>query len=109
MRILVEPKNALPKTVPAASELDNGWKFSPPLLENRPAGHRPFRIGARGLRAIMEKIMTKIMYEIPSDLTIRKVIITPECARGRREPLIPSAGPGELPERAGNKAISQGG
>lgn len=31
--------------------------------------------------------MTKIMYEIPSDLTIRKVIITPECAKGG-EPLI---------------------
>ena len=39
-------------------------------------------IGARGLRAIMEKIMTKIMYQIPSDLTIQKVVITPECVDG---------------------------
>ena len=39
-------------------------------------------IGARGLRAIMEKIMTGIMYQIPSDLTIQKVIITPECVDG---------------------------
>lgn len=39
-------------------------------------------IGARGLRAIMEKIMTGIMYQIPSDLTIQKVVITPECVDG---------------------------
>ena len=39
-------------------------------------------IGARGLRAIMEKIMTKIMYQIPSDLSIQKVVITPDCVEG---------------------------
>ena len=46
------------------------------------------QIGARGLRAIMEKIMTKIMYRIPSDLSIRKVIITPECVEGGEPELI---------------------
>ena len=40
------------------------------------------QIGARGLRAIMEKIMTKIMFLIPSDLSIQKVIITPEAVEG---------------------------
>jgi len=40
------------------------------------------QIGARGLRAIMEKVMTKIMFLIPSDLTIKKVIITPESIDG---------------------------
>ena len=45
------------------------------------------QIGARGLRAIMESIMMKIMYQIPSDLTIKKVIITPECVLGG-EPVI---------------------
>ncbi len=40
------------------------------------------QIGARGLRAIMEKIMTNIMFAIPSDLTIRKVTITPGCVEG---------------------------
>ena len=40
------------------------------------------QIGARGLRAVMEKIMTRIMFEIPSDLSIKKVIITPECVEG---------------------------
>jgi ATP-dependent Clp protease ATP-binding subunit ClpX len=45
------------------------------------------QIGARGLRAVMEQTMLRIMYEIPSDLTIRKVTITPECVRGG-EPLL---------------------
>jgi ATP-dependent Clp protease ATP-binding subunit ClpX len=40
------------------------------------------QIGARGLRAIMEKVMTKIMFLIPSDLSIKKVIITPESIEG---------------------------
>ena len=40
------------------------------------------QIGARGLRAIMEKVMTRIMYLIPSDLTIKKVRIGPECIEG---------------------------
>ena len=40
------------------------------------------QIGARGLRAIMEKIMTSIMFLIPSDLSIKKVVITPEAVDG---------------------------
>ena len=45
------------------------------------------QIGARGLRAVLEETMTKIMYVIPSDLTIQKVTITPECVDGK-EPII---------------------
>ena len=45
------------------------------------------QIGARGLRGVMEKIMLGIMFEIPSDPTIRKVIITPECVEGQ-DPII---------------------
>ena len=40
------------------------------------------QIGARGLRAVMEETMLKVMYTIPSDLSIRKVIITAECVNG---------------------------
>ena len=45
-------------------------------------------IGARGLRAIMEKVMTGIMYLIPSDLTIKKVILTPESIDGGEPTII---------------------
>ena len=88
MRILVEPKNALTKQYRRLLELDNvELEIQPSALEEIAQRAIDRQIGARGLRAIMEKIMTKIMYEIPSDLTIRKVIITPECAKGG-EPLI---------------------
>ena len=88
MRILVEPKNALTKQYRRLLELDNvELEIQPSALEEIAQRAIDRQISARGLRAIMEKIMTKIMYEIPSDLTIRKVIITPECAKGG-EPLI---------------------
>ena len=37
--------------------------------------------GARGLRAILENAMTKLMYEVPSRRDVAKVVITPECIR----------------------------
>ena len=46
------------------------------------------QIGARGLRAIMEKVMTGIMFRIPSDLTIQKVVLTPECIDGGEPQII---------------------
>ena len=49
------------------------------------------QIGARGLRAIMEKVMTGIMFQIPSDLTIQKVVLTPECIDGEDAVIIRDA------------------
>ena len=46
------------------------------------------QIGARGLRAIMEDIMTNIMYEIPSDPTIQSVLITEDCVRNGSKPVV---------------------
>ena len=40
------------------------------------------QIGARGLRAVMEQTMMKIMYVIPSDLSIKKVVIDADCVKG---------------------------
>ena len=46
------------------------------------------KIGARGLRAVMEGILTPVMYEIPSDKTITKVTVTEEAVRGTGKPLL---------------------
>jgi ATP-dependent clp protease ATP-binding subunit clpX len=43
-------------------------------------------IGARGLRAVMEGLLTKVMYEIPSDETVVKAVVTKECVEGTAEP-----------------------
>ena len=45
-------------------------------------------IGARGLRSVMEGIMTNIMYDVPSDSKIEKVIITKNCVQGTEPPKI---------------------
>ena len=83
VRILVEPKNALTKQYQSllgmyGVELEISDEAL--LLIAQKALDR--QIGARGLRAIMEKVMTSIMFLIPSDLSIKKVVITPESIEG---------------------------
>ena len=88
IRILVEPKNALAKQYLKLLEIENvELEIEGPALEAIAQKAVDRQIGARGLRAIMEGIMTKIMFQIPSDLTIRKVIITASCVEGG-EPII---------------------
>ena len=88
VRILVEPKNALTKQYQKLLELDKvELEIQPAALEEVAQKAIDRQIGARGLRAVMERAMVKIMYDIPSDLTIRKVIITPECINGA-DPII---------------------
>jgi ATP-dependent Clp protease ATP-binding subunit ClpX len=83
VRILVEPKNALVKQYQRLLELDNvELEIQPEALQMVAQKALDRQIGARGLRAIMEGVMTKIMYTIPSDLSIQKVIITPEAVNG---------------------------
>ena len=83
IRIMVEPKNALSKQYQALLDMDGvTLEITDEALQAIAQKALEREIGARGLRAIMEKIMTKIMYQIPSDLTIQKVVITPECVDG---------------------------
>ena len=46
------------------------------------------KIGARGLRSIMESVMTDVMYTVPSDPGIRQIIITEDSVRNGTEPEI---------------------
>ena len=83
IRILVEPKNALTKQYKALLEMDNvELEITQQALAAIAKKASDRQIGARGLRAVMEQIMTRIMFEIPSDLTIQKVIITEACVNG---------------------------
>ena len=88
VRILVEPKNALTRQYQSLLKMDNvELEIQQDALEAIAQKAIDRQIGARGLRAVMEQIMTRIMYVIPSDLSIKKVIITPECIQGG-EPMI---------------------
>ena len=89
VRILVEPKNALVKQYQALLDMDGvALEITDEALLEVAQKALDRQIGARGLRAIMEKVMTGIMYQIPSDLTIQKVIITPESINGAEPTVI---------------------
>ena len=88
VRILVEPKNALCKQYQSLLSMDGvALEITQEALNIIAQKAIDRQIGARGLRAIMEKVMTKVMFQIPSDLTIKKVIITPESIDGA-DPII---------------------
>ena len=92
VRILEEPKNALTKQYISLFQMDGvELEFQPKTLRAIAEKAVERQIGARGLRAVMESIMTKIMFVIPSDLSIHKVIITPDCLDGKEPKIIRNA------------------
>jgi len=89
VRILKEPKNALVKQYKKLLEYDDvDLEFEPEALDAIADQAIERNIGARGLRAVMEGILTPIMYDIPSDPTIVKVVITRDCVDGKGEPVL---------------------
>ncbi len=89
VRILQEPKNALVKQYQALLAYDNvDLAFEPEALDAIADLAIERNIGARGLRAVMEGILTKLMYDLPSDPTVAHVLITKECVEGTAEPVL---------------------
>ena len=87
-RILTEPKNAITKQYTALMELDGvKLEYEPAALEAIADKAIEVEIGARGLRSILEKIMTDIMFRVPSDKSIKRVIITADCVKNGKPPV----------------------
>ena len=87
VRILTEPKNALVKKYKRLMEYDDvDLEFTQDALDAIADKAIERNIGARGLRAVMEGMLTQIMYDVPSDPTISKVVITKECVEGTGKP-----------------------
>ena len=89
VRIITEPKNSLVKqyqTLFAMDDVD--------LIVDEDAVHAiaakalSLNTGARGLRGIFEKMMTDIMYELPSRPEVEKCIITADVVNGEAEPVL---------------------
>ena len=77
VRILTEPKNAMTKQYQALMEMDSvALEFEPAALEAIADRAIERKIGARGLRSVMESVMTEIMYSVPSDPTVGRIVIT---------------------------------
>ncbi len=87
VRILTEPKNAIVKQYKRLFDLDGvELQFSDDALDCIAEQAVERKIGARGLRAIMEKVMTDIMYEIPSDDRVGRCLITKDVVEGKALP-----------------------
>lgn len=89
VRILTEPKNALVKQYQKLFSYDGATlTFEQKALEAVADKAIERNIGARGLRAVMEKVLMPVMYELPSDKTIEHVTITPDCIEGTATPVL---------------------
>ena len=88
-RVLTEPKNALTKQYKKLFELEGvELEFSPEAVKSIAKQSFERKTGARGLRAIMEHIMTDTMFEIPSEDEVQTVVVTEAAANGKEKPEI---------------------
>ena len=88
-RILTEPKNSLIKQYTKLFDLDNiEFEVTPEALTEIAKVTIEQKTGARGLRSVVERILTKLMFDAPSDSTIKGIKITAECVRDGAEPEI---------------------
>jgi len=89
VRILVEPKNAVVKQYQKLFELEE-VRLTVEKEALRAVAQKAIKrgTGARGLRAILEEMMTEIMFELPSRDDVREVCITAETVREGRSPLL---------------------
>ncbi|MEE0858654.1 MAG: ATP-dependent Clp protease ATP-binding subunit ClpX [Acutalibacteraceae bacterium] len=82
VKILTEPKNSLVKQYKKIFELDNvELEFEDSALIAIAEKAQEENTGARGLRSIMENLLLDLMFKVPSDVTIEKVIISAETVK----------------------------
>ena len=92
VRILTEPKNAMTKQYQTLMKMDGvDLVFEQEALEAIADRAIERKIGARGLRSILEAVMTDFMYEIPSDKSIQRITITAPFVRGESEAIVERA------------------
>ena len=89
VRILTEPKNALIKQYKKLFDMDDvALKFTPEALSAIARQALQHKAGARGLRSILENAMLDIMYEIPSEESVKEVVVNEEVILRKEKPLV---------------------
>ena len=103
VRIITEPKNALLKQYQKLFRLDNvELTIEPEAVRAIAKKALERKTGARGLRSILEGVMTDIMYEIPSREDVVKCVITKETIEQEKQPelVLKQAGLPEKPDES---------
>ena len=89
VRILSEPKNALVKQYEKLFELEGvNLRFTDSALTAIADEAVKRKSGARGLRAIMESCMLDIMYEIPSEESVKECVVGEDVVLNKEEPIL---------------------
>ena len=92
VRILTEPKNAMTKQYQTLMKMDGvDLVFEQEALQAIADRAIERKIGARGLRSILEAVMTDFMYEVPSDNSIQRITSTAPFVRGEGEAIVERA------------------
>ena len=97
INILSQPKNALVKQYSKLFEIDNvELEFTDDALKAIADEAIARKTGARGLRAIVEDLMIDVMFDVPSDENISKVIITEDSIKSKKLPELVRLGENEV-------------
>jgi len=88
VRILQEPKNSLVRQYATMFEMEDvRLKFTDEALVAIAREATKRKVGARGLRIILEELMLDLMYRIPSEGDVQEIVITDEVVVKRSHPL----------------------
>jgi ATP-dependent Clp protease ATP-binding subunit ClpX len=89
VEILQRPKNALIKQFTKMFELEGvGLTFDPEALRSIARRTIDRGTGARGLRAVLERVMLEVMFDLPGRMDVREVVVTKETIEERTQPLL---------------------
>lgn len=89
VRIMTEPKNSIVKQYTKMFAFDGvELKFEDEALKAVADITLERKTGARGLRSVLENVLKELMFTVPSDPSIEKIVITKECVRDGKEPLV---------------------
>ena len=89
VRIMTEPKNSVVSQYKALFAMDDvELEFEPEALKAIAVKTAERKTGARGLRSIMEEYLTDLMFEIPGDDSVKRIVITADFIEGKGQPKI---------------------
>lgn len=89
VKIMTEPKNSIVKQYTKLFEMDDvELEFEPGALEAMADITLERKTGARGLRSVFESVLGDLMFSVPSDCSIEKIVVTEDSVRNSTQPLL---------------------